>query len=75
MSGGEHARVTAHGDIHAITIFPADRPVDVLDAWAALPDGVGFADAFGDVEVTLVFRPLGDLLPPGPPGGMSGAPD
>ncbi|WP_162233284.1 hypothetical protein [Protofrankia sp. BMG5.30] len=49
--------------------------MDVLDAWAALPDGVGFADAFGDVEVTLVFRPLGDLLPPGPPGGMSGAPD
>ncbi|SBW17034.1 hypothetical protein FDG2_0037 [Candidatus Protofrankia californiensis] len=71
MTSGEPTRVTSHGDAYTLTVFPADRPADVLRAWAVLPDGVGFAEAFGDVEVTLVFRPLGDLVsswqPDGPP--------
>ncbi|WP_268760600.1 hypothetical protein [Protofrankia coriariae] len=36
--------------------------MDVMRAWAALPDGLGFAEAFGDVEVILVFRPFDRLL-------------
>ncbi|WP_250291439.1 hypothetical protein [Frankia sp. CiP1_Cm_nod1] len=57
-----------------VTIYPADRPADVMRAWAALPDGLGFAEAFGDVEVILVFRPLDRLLS-GEPTGTSSAPD
>ncbi len=49
------------GGEYTVTICPADRPADVARAWAALPDGVGFAEAFGDVDVTLVFRPAGEL--------------
>ncbi|WP_322756429.1 hypothetical protein [Frankia sp. Cas3] len=54
---------------YTVTIHPVDRPADVMRAWAALPDGVGFAEALGDVEVTLVFRPVGALLPPWEPDG------
>ncbi|WP_239376922.1 MULTISPECIES: hypothetical protein [unclassified Frankia] len=56
------------GGEYAVTIHPADRPVDVARAWAALPAGVGFAEAFGDVDVTLVFRPVGELVSPWEPG-------
>ncbi len=62
MTGGEHG-VIPNGDACTVTIHPTDRPADVLRAWALLPDGVGFAEAFGDVEVTLVFRPVCDLVP------------
>ncbi|WP_239374517.1 hypothetical protein [Frankia sp. Cj5] len=61
MTSGADTRVIVDGDTCSITIRPADRPVEVLRAWAALPDGVGFAEAFGDVDVTLVFRPAGEL--------------
>ncbi|WP_322756788.1 hypothetical protein [Frankia sp. Cas3] len=54
---------------YTVTIHPVDGPADVMRAWAALPDGVGFAEALGDVEVTLVFRPVGALLPPWESGG------
>ncbi len=54
---------------YTVTIHPVDGPADVMRAWAALPDGVGFAEALGDVEVTLVFRPVGALLPPREPDG------
>ncbi len=64
MTSGEDTRVLLDGDTCSITIHPADRPAELLRAWAALPDGVGFAEAFGDVDVTLVFRPVGELDPP-----------
>ncbi|WP_322749019.1 MULTISPECIES: hypothetical protein [unclassified Frankia] len=37
-----------------------------------LPDEVGFAEAFGDVDVTLVFRPVAELDPPWAPGEAAG---
>ncbi|WP_131784182.1 hypothetical protein [Protofrankia symbiont of Coriaria ruscifolia] len=58
-----------------VTIYPADRPADVMRAWAALPDGLGFAEAFGDVEVTLVFRPAGNRMSSWEPNGMPAVPD
>ncbi|WP_322770368.1 hypothetical protein [Frankia sp. Cr1] len=59
---GAHAPVTLDRDNSTITIYPDARPVDVMRAWAALPDGLGFAEAFGDVEVTLVFRPVDGVV-------------
>ncbi|WP_131769731.1 hypothetical protein [Candidatus Protofrankia californiensis] len=59
---------------YAVTIYPADRPADVMQAWASLPDKVGFAEALGDVEVTLVFRPVGELVPPRESDGRLPAP-
>ncbi|WP_139342163.1 hypothetical protein [Protofrankia sp. BMG5.30] len=63
----------ASGD-YAVTIRPADRPTDVMRAWASLPDEVGFAEAFGDVEVTLVFRYVDELVPPQEPNGWPPTP-
>ncbi|WP_322751210.1 MULTISPECIES: hypothetical protein [unclassified Frankia] len=63
MTSDGHPRVVSDGGACSITIHPADRPVEVMRAWASLPDGVGFAEAFGDVDVTLVFRPVGELVP------------
>ncbi|WP_131747696.1 hypothetical protein [Frankia sp. Cppng1_Ct_nod] len=40
----------------AMTIRPDARPADLISAWASLPEGMHFVEAFGDVEVTLVFR-------------------
>ncbi|WP_239336788.1 MULTISPECIES: hypothetical protein [unclassified Frankia] len=74
MTSGGHVPVVRDGGNCTVTIHPADRPADVLRAWAALPDGVGFAEAFGDVEVTLVFRPVGDLVPLPGSEGMPSAP-
>ncbi len=59
---------------YTVTIHPTDRPADVMRAWAMLPDGVGFAEAFGDVEVTLVFRSADEVNPPWEPSGTSSAP-
>ncbi len=59
---GAHAPVTLDRADCTITIYPDARPVDVMRAWAALPDGLGFAEAFGDVEVTLVFRPVDGVV-------------
>ncbi|WP_322748435.1 MULTISPECIES: hypothetical protein [unclassified Frankia] len=61
----------AGGGEYMVTIYPADRPAEVMRAWAALPDGVGFAEAFGDVDVTLVFRPVGALASAWEPGGTT----
>ncbi len=62
MTGGVRTLVTHGGEDCAITIYPDTHPADVMRAWESLPDGVGFVEAFGDVEVTLVFRPVGDLV-------------
>ncbi|WP_239341684.1 hypothetical protein [Frankia sp. CiP3] len=62
MTSDGQSGAMSDGSMCTITIRPADRPVDVMRAWASLPDGVGFAEAFGDVEVTLVFRPVGELM-------------
>ncbi len=74
MTSGTGTRVFVDGNMCAITIRPADRPAEVLRAWAALPDGVGFAEAFGDVDVTLVFRPVGELTSSWEPGGTTSMP-
>ncbi len=74
MSDGEPATVMSPGDECAVTICPADRPADVMRAWASLPDGVGFVEAFGDVEVTLVFRSVGELVSSWEPGGTTSVP-
>ncbi|WP_322756655.1 hypothetical protein [Frankia sp. Cas3] len=74
MTGGEHPGGMSPGDGYTITIHPADRPAEVLRAWAALPDGVGFAEAFGDVDVTLVFRPVAELASSWEPGETTSVP-
>ncbi|WP_239345319.1 hypothetical protein [Frankia sp. CIT1] len=62
------------GGEYTVTIYPADRPADVARAWAALPDGVGFAEACGDVDVTLVFRPMDNLVSPHAADGIPAGP-
>ncbi|WP_322750195.1 MULTISPECIES: hypothetical protein [unclassified Frankia] len=74
MTNGADRRVFVDGDTCSITIRPADRPAEVLRAWAALPDGVGFTEALGDVDVTLVFRPVAELASSWEPGETTSVP-
>jgi uncharacterized repeat protein (TIGR03917 family) len=63
MTRGTDPHGAASGNTYTITIRPADRPEAVMRAWTALPTGVGFAEAFGDMDITLVFRSVNDLDP------------
>ncbi|MEX5634117.1 hypothetical protein [Parafrankia sp. FMc2] len=57
-------RRTAYGD-HAIILRPGADVRDLVGVLRALPASAIFADHYGDVNVTLVFRPV--------PGASAGA--
>ncbi|WP_261574240.1 hypothetical protein [Frankia gtarii] len=55
-------RRTAQGD-HAIVLRPGADVRDLVGALRALPASAIFTDHFGDVNVTLVFRPVPGTAP------------
>ncbi|SBW29006.1 hypothetical protein FDG2_6312 [Candidatus Protofrankia californiensis] len=63
-------RRTAHGD-HAIILRPGADVRDLVSALRTLPASAIFTEHYGDVNVTLVFRPIPDA----PTGGARTAPD
>jgi uncharacterized repeat protein (TIGR03917 family) len=76
--GGDlvHVRTTRHGD-REVTIRPGADRADVSSAMATLPVAALFAEAFGDVDVTLVFRAVPDeqaIVPATVPTGPLSAP-
>ncbi|WP_018639727.1 hypothetical protein [Parafrankia elaeagni] len=54
VSRARHVPVVDHG----VTIDPCATVADVSAALALLPAGAVFAEHFGDVEVTLLFREM-----------------
>ncbi|ONH34044.1 MULTISPECIES: hypothetical protein [Protofrankia] len=60
---------------YAVTVPPAARPADLLRMWATLPDDVRFVEAFGDVEVTLLFQPVQPVQPVDGPRSCREVPD
>jgi uncharacterized repeat protein (TIGR03917 family) len=72
-----HVHTTRHGD-REITIRPGADPADVSSAMTTLPVASFFTEAFGDVDVTLVFRTVPDdpaavpaIAPTGPPSAAA----
>ncbi|ONH37486.1 hypothetical protein [Protofrankia sp. BMG5.30] len=58
----------SHSGDYAVTVRPGADPVDVSSALGAVPVDTVFTEAFGDVDITLIFRAIpgtSALLPAG----------
>src|SRR5262245_59756890 len=75
-----HIHTTRHGD-REITLRPGAAPADITTAMTALPEHSFFTEAFGDVDLVLVFRVVPDdpaavpaVIPTGPPSAPAAVP-